>query len=155
MSNPDNKGLLEPIEAIYPLVKKFHDSYSRADIWALATLVSADLSLIGDDRPDDISFSMRFIGREDCSGADAKGVGGPEVEMPSNDLNTHELLEFFSDEFDFDADETVVRILLDVYDVFLFGVQYVVVMLSTRCDTIDDVPHHFLTGIFCTPLIQQ
>ena len=115
MSNPDNRGLLEPIEAIYPLVNKFSDYYSRADIWALATLVSADLSLIGDDRPDDISFSMRFMGREDCSGADAKGVGGPEVEMPSNDLTTHGLLDFFSDEFDFDANETVGKYNLDTF----------------------------------------
>ena len=111
LSNPDNNGLLEPIEAIYPIVEQFKGSYSRADVWALATLVSADLSLIDDDdgnnRPEDISFSMRFIGRMDCSGADDMGVGGPDVDMPSNDLSTHGLLDFFRDEFGFDADETV------------------------------------------------
>lgn len=106
MTNVDNKGLEEPIDAIYPIVKKFKDSYSRADIWAMATLVSADLSVIN-GRPHGYHFPFRFIGRDDCSGANAKGVGGPDVEMPSNDLTTHGLLHFFKKYFDFDEDETV------------------------------------------------
>ena len=44
LTNRDNTGLKEPIEAIYPIVDKFKESYSRADIWALATLVAADVS---------------------------------------------------------------------------------------------------------------
>ena len=61
-----------------------------------------------EDRPADITFHMHYIGRKDCSGADAMGIGGDDVEMPSNDLNTHELLDFFEDTFGFDTDETVV-----------------------------------------------
>ena len=44
LTNRDNTGLKEPIEAIFPIVDKFKESYSRADIWALATLVAADVS---------------------------------------------------------------------------------------------------------------
>jgi hypothetical protein len=106
MTNPDNKGLQEPIDAIYPLVTKFKDSYSRADIWAMATLVSADLAVV-DGRPHGYHFLMRYIGRTDCEGADAKGIGGPDIAMPTNDLTTHELLAFFKDNFDMDMDETV------------------------------------------------
>lgn len=105
MTNPDNKGLQEPIDAIYPLVVKFKDSYSRADIWAMATLVSADLAVVG--RSHGYHFPMSYIGRTDCEGADAKGVGGPDIAMPKNDLTTHELLAFFRDNFDMDTDETV------------------------------------------------
>ena len=80
--------------------------FSRADIWALATLVSADKAITG-DRPEGVTFPMTYIGRHDCQGADATGVGGPPVDMPSPDLTTHGLLKFFSDTFGFDADETV------------------------------------------------
>ena len=106
MTNPDNQGLQEPIDAIYPIVDKFKASYSRADIWAMATLVSADLAVV-DGRPHGYHFLMRYIGRHDCSGADAKGVGGPDITMPTNDLTTHELLAFFAKNFEFDLAETV------------------------------------------------
>ncbi|KAL3810433.1 hypothetical protein ACHAXA_006580, partial [Cyclostephanos tholiformis] len=106
MTNPDNKGLQEPIDAIYPVVTKFKDSYSRADIWAMATLVSADLAVV-DGRPHGLHFPMRYIGRTDCEGSDAKGVGGPDVTMPSTDFTTHELLAFFKNNFDMDMEETV------------------------------------------------
>jgi len=106
MTNPDNAGLQEPIDAIYPIVEKFKGSYSRADIWAMATLVSADLAVV-DGRPHGYHFLMRYIGRTDCDGADAKGVGGPDITMPTNQLTTHELLAFFKDNFDMDTDETV------------------------------------------------
>lgn len=115
LNNADNRGLLEPIEAILGIVNRYKKWYSRADIWAMATLVSADRALmvldsdggIVDERPDGIHFPMNYVGRKDCEGANAMGVGGPAIEMPSNDLTTHELLDFFSEEFGFNADETV------------------------------------------------
>jgi len=106
LSNPDHKGLLEPIEAIADIVDRFKEWYSRADIWALATLVSAEQSLNGTG-PEDVTFPLRYIGRQDCEGADEIGRGGPNITMPKNSLTTHELLDFFSNEFDFTADETV------------------------------------------------
>jgi len=118
LENPDNNGLLEPIEEIAPIVEAFKSQYSRADVWAMATLVSADKSLVAldengelvDERPEGLHwlhFPMTHVGRKDCEGANAMGIGGPKVEMPSNDLTTHELLTFFSDEFNFSTDETV------------------------------------------------
>jgi len=106
LDNPDNKGLGEVIEAIYPIVEKFAASYSRADIWALATLVSADLSVLN-GRPFGYHFPMRYIGRKDCGGADGRGIGGPDPTMPSADFTTHEVLDYFEEYFGFDADETV------------------------------------------------
>ena len=60
-----------------------------------------------EQRPEGIQFQLNYKGRKDCKDADAMGVGGPDVEMPSNDLTTHESLDFFNEKFDFDADETV------------------------------------------------
>ena len=51
---------------------------------------------------------MQYIGRVDCSGADSKGLGGPDVKMPSGDLTTHELLEYFNTDFGFDKEEVTV-----------------------------------------------
>ena len=107
LSNPDNRGLDEPIEAISLIVQKYKDFYSRADIWALATLVSADKAVNAERKPEGLTFPMTFIGRLECKGADAKGYGGPHVDIPSSDLTTHELLKFFSDTFGFTSDETV------------------------------------------------
>jgi len=106
MANQDNKGLMEPITNISEIVERYDETHSRADIWALATLVSADMSITG-ERPEGINFPLNFIGRKDCEGADAMGIGGPDIAMPSNDLTTHELLKFFRDEFDFNTDEAV------------------------------------------------
>ena len=85
LTNPDNKGLREPIEAIGGLVRKFRNSLSRADIWALATLVAADMAVVH-GRPGGLRFPMRYIGRRDCNGANDIGLGGPHVNMPGNDL---------------------------------------------------------------------
>ncbi len=41
LKNIDNNGLDEPINTIYPIVKKFKDFYSRADIWVMAALALA------------------------------------------------------------------------------------------------------------------
>jgi hypothetical protein len=107
LSDPDNRGLEEAIDGIYPTVEKFVGQYSRADIWALATIVAADNAAI-EDRPEDLVFPMRFFGRVDCEGGNERGVGGPIVPMPSSDLTTHELFEFFALEFDFNERETVI-----------------------------------------------
>ena len=118
LNNPDNNGLREPMEEILPIVEKHKDHYSRADIWALATLVSADKAL-HDELPVDghdhrrldsgvgVHFPMLYRGREDCDGADSMGNGGPDVELPGPDLDTHEMLDFFQNDFGFTADEVV------------------------------------------------
>ena len=35
------------------------------------------------------------------------GIGGPDVDMPGNDMTNHELISWFYDHFDFTMDETV------------------------------------------------
>ncbi len=114
--NPDNNGLDIPIDAIGPIVKKWTNneelqnlvgsSISRADIWALATLVGADTSTPA-DRPAEIEFALSHVGRVDCANSDEFGVGGDHRSLPSPDLTTDELLQFFENEFGFDVDETV------------------------------------------------
>ena len=106
LTNPENAGLQEPIDAIYTIVEKCKDTFSRADVWAMATLVSADASLVS-GRPNGIAFPMNYVGRQDCDGASPKGEGGPDVTMPSPDSTTHELLNFFKTDFGFSVEETV------------------------------------------------
>jgi len=114
-TNPDNNGLDVPIDALVPIVNKYaHDAdltaaigspVTRADIWALATLVGVDQA-VGDARPEVVTYSMTHIGRPDCAdGVD--GYGGPDRELPGADFTTHELVAFFEDNFGFTSDETV------------------------------------------------
>ena len=65
--NPDNAGLDVPIGALAQIVAKYaHNSeltaamgypISRADIWALATLVGVDQAT-GSQRPEGVSFPI-------------------------------------------------------------------------------------------------
>lgn len=115
MSNGDNAGLDIPINALVPVVAQYAHNpeltasigtpISRADIWALATLVGAEMST--PNPPADVTWPMTHIGRVDCSDANAAGEGGFDHELPSPNLNTHELLAFFAENFGFNSDETV------------------------------------------------
>lgn len=115
LSNPDNAGLDIPINAIQPIVDKYATpeyGLSRADIWALAALASAEIS------QNTISFPMEYIGRVDCENANdvcLKADGsvqpcqknrGPHRPLPEPDITTSELLHWFSTHFDFSAKET-------------------------------------------------
>ena len=103
MSNVDNRGLEIPIDALSSIVSDYStSSLSRADIWALATLVAAE-NAQGDD--DTVSFPFEWYGRSDCSSSDGKT--GPTQSLPSNDLTTHGLLDFFSTNFGLSTRETV------------------------------------------------
>jgi catalase (peroxidase I) len=66
LSNSDNAGLDIPINTIRPIVDKYTTPFyglSRADIWALAALVSAEIS------QNSIAFPMEYVGRVDCENA--------------------------------------------------------------------------------------
>lgn len=116
LDNGDNNGLDTPIGALEPIVAKYaHNEeltaaigspISRADICALATLTGTGMAAASS--PGDVTWSMSHIGRVDCSDADPAGRGGFDHQLPSPDLNTHELLAFFSDNFNFTSDETTV-----------------------------------------------
>ena len=107
--DPDNAGLDVPINALIPIVNKYaHNEgltaaigspISRADIWALATLVGVDQAT-GSQRPDGVTFPMTHFGRVDCSNS-VDGYGGPARSLPSPDLTTHGLISFFEDNFGF------------------------------------------------------
>lgn len=104
LSNADNNGLDIPISALDSIVQKYtvqqSTGLSRADIWALAALTSADISQ-GSTRVD-MPFS--WFGRVDCQGS---ATGGPQRVLPSPDVTTAEILNYFSSNFGFNEEQTV------------------------------------------------
>jgi hypothetical protein len=118
LENADNNGLEIPISALEPIVAKYVDvaSISRADIWAMATLIAADDAERGNNIGE---FSMTHIGRVDCEkkgtpclnkDGDVTTCGatsGPHRDLPGPDMDTHQLLQFFSEGFGFNPRETV------------------------------------------------
>jgi hypothetical protein len=62
LSNPNNGGLDLPIAALEMIVADHENlsiGFSRADIWAFAALLGADMAQQGNDRVD---FSMQWVG---------------------------------------------------------------------------------------------
>mmetsp|Transcript_30181 Transcript_30181/g.65163 ORF Transcript_30181/g.65163 Transcript_30181/m.65163 type:complete len:1030 (+) Transcript_30181:308-3397(+) len=116
MSNPDNAGLDVPIEALEPVVDIFtHFGVTRADIWVLAALEGSSITQEDGD-PDNRDFEMDWIGRPncedlnepaDCVDETCNHIRGPNRNLPSPNLDTHDLLEFFSNEFGFSDRDTV------------------------------------------------
>ena len=102
MTNLDNTGLDRPIDAIASLVEKYKDNMSRADMWALATIVAAEDSQRNNDR---IDFPFEWFGRTDCPSPNGKS--GPAQDLPPVDLDTHQLMKFFLDNFGLSTRETV------------------------------------------------
>lgn len=113
----DNRGLDVPIDALEPVWQKHKDIFSRADIWALSTLVGPHLSQPNSGFRKDFDFFE--FGRIDCEHAndqcfnehgDEHGCTtkrGPHRHIPGINTGTHELFEFFKDEFGFNTRETV------------------------------------------------
>lgn len=115
LENPANFGLLPAVEALSPVVADFESeehNLSRADIWAYAVLVAADVS------QSDLVFTEGFrVGRKNCetvgtcSSSDPSfcAANGPDTveDFPSTSFTTHQLLDYFRVHFGFNADETV------------------------------------------------
>lgn len=120
MNDASNNGLDIPIYAFAPMVAKHENralNISRADLWALAAMVAADVA----PKPPlshPVSFAMTGTGRINCEDlyqqcldshnqvVPCSATRGPFREMPSPNYNTAEVLNFFSDQFGFDANET-------------------------------------------------
>jgi len=113
-TEPDNNGLDVPIQALTNIVARWkNDQLSRADIWALAAMVGAEMTQSQQE------FRMDYVGRIDCEDTgnvcrNANGNVRPcrfdlgdAREMPGSNLLTHELLDFFSHEFGFNPQEVV------------------------------------------------
>ena len=125
MTNPENKGLGKPIDALQPIVDEFEpQGLSRTDIWMLSSLVASELALPFENS--DMLFPTQWIGRQTCEsrfadspdpvtgncGVDFGGnptpcspTRGPHVEQPHGTFGTMSILEFFEKEFGFDPQQ--------------------------------------------------
>jgi hypothetical protein len=118
LTNPENFGLMTPIQALRPVVAKFANSQTRltrADIWALSSAVGAEVM----QTRDRISFDLLSVGRVNCENANTvcrnqqgqvhacSDVRGPNRHHPSVNSNSRDLFGFFNDEFGFSTKQTV------------------------------------------------
>jgi hypothetical protein len=114
LSNPNNFGLLPAIQALSGIAADLESpalGVSRADIWALAVLVGAEVS------QSDITFLDNFqVGRKNCEtvgtcdgGTTDCATNGPDQisDFPTGDFTTHQLISFMSEHFNFNSDQTV------------------------------------------------
>ena len=118
MTDLHNAGLHTPIDALAPIVDKYKALMSRADVWALATMVGSEVS-----QPEDADFSVDFafteFGRIDCENQQTvcrneAGIShgcsvkrGPHRILPGANVNTHEIFSFFKTNYGFNTRETV------------------------------------------------
>jgi hypothetical protein len=110
VTNPTNNGLRVAVDSLAPIVADLEDlCVSRADLWAYAVLVAAEVSQDTHTFTDD--FEVGRINCETagtCSGSNCASFGPDEEDdHPSADLTTHQLLDFMDEHFGFGARETV------------------------------------------------
>lgn len=116
----DNFGLDVPIAALDPVVDAYANVASgltRADIWAFAALLGAELSQ--PSTGDYVTFPMTWFGRQGCEHLNDNcfnedGVlvacdktHGPHRVLPGPDLTTAEVVLYFDQEFGYTARDTV------------------------------------------------
>jgi len=118
LANSFSNGLLIPIQALDPVVSKYANAknISRADVWAIAAMTSADLSQKGSSRVD---FTFSWIGRRNCEDTNVQcfnanneavpctATQGPHRVLPNASLLTSDLLQYFRNEFGFSASQVV------------------------------------------------
>ena len=108
MNDDENFGLEIPIAALEALPT--YDALSRADVWALAALVGAYES---QEEPRARAFPLEHFRRVNCEdAAECRSAScgprdGPPRFIPNGNLHTPKLLQFFREEYGFDARETV------------------------------------------------
>mmetsp|Transcript_5660 Transcript_5660/g.6210 ORF Transcript_5660/g.6210 Transcript_5660/m.6210 type:complete len:462 (+) Transcript_5660:123-1508(+) len=112
-----NRGLEIPLDALDPIVEKYSHILSRADIWAMSTLVGADLSQPSDEFQ--VEFAFDGYGRLNCEDIHDKCFNknneevpcdarhGPAHFIPGVNINTNDIFAFFRREFDFNQREAV------------------------------------------------
>jgi len=117
MTNGDNAGLDLPINALAPIVTKYEGQrgVSRADIWAISGLVACELAA----KKSNVTFPTKWIGRKNCEESQqtcydknqqivtCNATMGPHRDLPSPDLTTNGVLQYFANTFNFNTDETV------------------------------------------------
>ena len=130
LNDGDNKGLLEPMEALKDCSARFKHMVSRADCFAMAAIAASEAAAAKDETtaPADLFYPFTFIGRCDCVDSDDIGDGGPEGKCqarkkytyffflflvpilmyinlhsllpPNSDLTTDQVIEFYSNDFE-------------------------------------------------------
>lgn len=66
----------------------------------MATLAASEAAAANDvTKTVNVTYPMTYIGRCDCEGAEINGNGGPLRHMPSADLTTQQLVDFFQTDF--------------------------------------------------------
>ena len=103
LSEPDNNGLELPIDELAPIAASVQ-TLTRADVWALAATWSAETMQVPATA---MEFPFNLYGRVDCGGVEM-AKAGPIRQMPSTEFTTHEITNFFAENFDFSIRETVV-----------------------------------------------
>jgi hypothetical protein len=121
LANPDNNGLASPISALETVVQQFEDhtvGVTRADIWALAAMVGADVAPRG-TLTTPVNFTQNWFGRVNCEDANTvcrnnqgqvvacSATAGPGHVMASPNFSSQGILDYFSNNFGFDARQTV------------------------------------------------
>ena len=116
LQDVNNRGLARPVDELRPVVEEFAiEGVTRADIWALAATVGADMA----QGREEVEFEFATYGRVTCEDSNdtCRRQGGEEVPCdethgpfrpsPSPDLTTHGLLTFFDETFGFSMEETI------------------------------------------------
>lgn len=117
IDNVDNAGIERIIDALNGTVSRHAiDGISRADIWALAATVGTDFGQRSNSRVD---MNLKWWGRVDCekTGLPCRAANGAVVPcsakkgthraLPAINLHTHELYNFFLNNFGFNQRDTV------------------------------------------------
>mmetsp|Transcript_37550 Transcript_37550/g.106037 ORF Transcript_37550/g.106037 Transcript_37550/m.106037 type:complete len:403 (+) Transcript_37550:107-1315(+) len=102
LEDGNNWGLEMPISALDPIAKDFASHISRADVWAIAG-ITANQVLQKDTH---LEFTFDKWGRLDC-GPSATGTPQPQRELPSPNLDTQDVLDYFKAVFGHTPEETV------------------------------------------------
>jgi type II secretory pathway pseudopilin PulG len=99
--NTPHAGLHLPIMALDPVVQFNQPYLTTGDVWALAGLVAARVT----QKDTALPFPLQYYGRPQCEYNDT--MGGPYRELPSPQLTTDKLVDYFRRTFGYTPEETV------------------------------------------------
>jgi hypothetical protein len=122
MGNPDNAGLLLPINVLNNIVRTYEvQGLSRTDIWMLSAIVAANVA----ETEIGLEFPFQWIGRQTCDEVHQGNCGvqefngddddsapssctsttGPPRELCHGTSGTTTILDFFDEEFGFNPQQ--------------------------------------------------
>ena len=118
MTNPDNGGLAFAIGSLDVVVQKYASrGLSRTDIWMLSAVVASDFLQPPNQA---IQWPFQWVGRKTCDQLTNNDCGmkngqvmpcsverGPDRHLPHSDIGMNTMLDFFSKEFGWNAQQVV------------------------------------------------